>query len=181
MQNYKAIAKQLQQELNSLNLSGITACIDQLEKILQKNIAIDEIKLENNETLEFVDINEKIKDIIFSAYLEYHVKTGAGNPEHNVKVYLDDKRSTIDGYIRAFWPSQVEEYIKMLNVSEISLDHDLGNDDIGTGYDVVCFIEENVYFNKDFNVPVLKTHTDNSSARDKMQRGIKQILQMKNN
>ncbi|WP_439037769.1 cyclic-phosphate processing receiver domain-containing protein [Agarivorans sp. QJM3NY_25] len=32
--------------------------------------------------------------------------------------------------------------LKTGEVTEISLDHDLGNDDHGTGYDVVLWIEE---------------------------------------
>ncbi|MBM25474.1 MAG: hypothetical protein CL760_07305 [Chloroflexi bacterium] len=107
------------------------------------------------------------------------MKTRGNENWKPLKVYLDDKRNTPDGYFRVFWPSQMTQILEEFEVEEVSLDHDLGDDDIGTGYEVVCYIEEKVYFNKDYVVPVMKTHTDNSSARDKMQRGINQILNMK--
>jgi len=59
-------------------------------------------------------------------------------------------------------------------VVEISLDHDLGNDERGTGYDVVLWIEEQV-ITKGFQPPVIKVHSANASARQKMQLGIENI------
>lgn len=61
-----------------------------------------------------------------------------------MKVYLDDERQAPEGWYRVYWP---EEAIALLNkgdVTEISLDHDLGDDAHGTGYDVVLWIEEAV-------------------------------------
>jgi len=61
-----------------------------------------------------------------------------------MKVYLDDERETPEGWVRVYWP---DEAIKLLSdgvVTEISLDHDLGDDTRGTGYDVVLWIEEAV-------------------------------------
>ncbi len=66
------------------------------------------------------------------------------------------------------------DLLKAGNVSEISLDHDLGDDDRGTGYDVVLWIEEAV-FTKGFKPPAIKVHSANSSAREKMERGIRKI------
>ena len=59
-------------------------------------------------------------------------------------------------------------------MSEISLDHDLGDDDRGTGYDVVLWLEEAVVLNG-FIPPKMKVHSANSSARQKMEAGIKSI------
>ncbi|MBF4323163.1 cyclic-phosphate processing receiver domain-containing protein, partial [Vibrio anguillarum] len=61
-----------------------------------------------------------------------------------MKVYLDDERDTPEGWVRSYWPEEVIELLKSGNVTEISLDHDLGDDDHGTGYDVVLWIEEAV-------------------------------------
>ncbi|MBF4333332.1 hypothetical protein EAY29_24230, partial [Vibrio anguillarum] len=60
------------------------------------------------------------------------------------------------------------------NVTEISLDHDLGDDDHGTGYDVVLWIEEAV-ITRGFVPPIMKVHSANSSARMKMELGIQNI------
>ena len=62
-------------------------------------------------------------------------------------------------------------------MTEISLDHDLGNDDRGTGYDVVLWIEEQVALHG-FAPPAMKVHSANVSARTKMENGIRAIEAM---
>lgn len=91
-----------------------------------------------------------------------------------MKVYLDDERETPEGWVRVYWPEEAIEMLKTGNVTELSLDHDLGNDDHGTGYDVVLWIEEAVIVNN-FKPPIIKVHSANSSARHKMELGIKNI------
>lgn len=92
-----------------------------------------------------------------------------------IKVYLDDERKTPAGWVRAFWPDEVIEYLKSGNVSDISLDHDLGDDDRGTGYDVLLWIEEQVHSNSEFVLPNINVHSANSSAVDKMLRAVASI------
>ena len=98
-----------------------------------------------------------------------------------MKIFLDDERQTPDGWVRCFWPDQVIELLINNNVSIISLDHDLGNDDRGTGYDVVLWIEEQVIFNK-YTPPKIIVHSANISAKKKMLAGIESInkLHLKN-
>jgi len=91
-----------------------------------------------------------------------------------MKVYLDDERDTPEGWRRVYWPDEAIELLKTGEVEEISLDHDLGDDERGTGYDVVLWIEEAV-FTTDFVPPKIRVHSANSSARDKMERGIRAI------
>ena len=93
-----------------------------------------------------------------------------------MKVYLDDERETPDGWVRVYWPNEAIELLKDGSVEEISLDHDLGDDDRGTGYDVVLWIENAVY-TKSFTPPKIGVHSANSSARQKMELGIKSIEQ----
>ncbi|CAM4150764.1 cyclic-phosphate processing receiver domain-containing protein [Vibrio agarivorans] len=91
-----------------------------------------------------------------------------------MKVYLDDERQAPEGWYRVYWP---EEAIALLNkgdVTEISLDHDLGDDAHGTGYDVVLWIEEAVAL-RGFKPPIIHVHSANSSARYKMSLGIANI------
>lgn len=92
-----------------------------------------------------------------------------------MKIYLDDERPTPVGYHRCYWPQEVIELLQSKNVTEVSLDHDLGDDERGTGYDVILWIEEQVHLHN-FNPPILKIHSANSSARQKMQNGINSIL-----
>jgi len=59
-------------------------------------------------------------------------------------------------------------------VEELSLDHDLGDDAHGTGYDVVLWIEEAVV-TSGFRPPRIRVHSANASARSKMIAGIDSI------
>ena len=91
-----------------------------------------------------------------------------------MKIYLDDERETPEGWLRVYWPEEAIELLKTGKVKEISLDHDLGDDNRGTGYDVVLWIEEAV-ITKAFNPPVIRVHSANLSAREKMELGIESI------
>ncbi|MYM57888.1 hypothetical protein GTG28_01505 [Vibrio sp. OCN044] len=94
-----------------------------------------------------------------------------------MKVYLDDERQTPDGWYRVYWPDEAIALLKQGNVTEISLDHDLGDDEHGTGYDVVLWIEEAVA-TQGFRPPVIRVHSANSSARQKMESGISNIKRL---
>ncbi|WP_350029165.1 cyclic-phosphate processing receiver domain-containing protein [Caballeronia sp. ATUFL_F1_KS39] len=59
-------------------------------------------------------------------------------------------------------------------VDELSLDHDLGDDARGTGYDVILWIEEAVALHG-FAPPKIAVHSANSSATLKMRAGIATI------
>ena len=91
-----------------------------------------------------------------------------------MKIYLNDERNEPTYWVRAYWPNEVIELIKTGNVTEVSLDHDLGDDERGTGYDVILWIEENVFANG-LKPPKIKVHLANSAARIKMELGIKSI------
>jgi len=92
-----------------------------------------------------------------------------------MKIFLDDERKTPKGWIRVYWPNEAIEFLKTGKVTEISLDHDLGDDEKGTGYDVILWIEEEVVYNG-FNPPKIIVHSANVSARRKMELGIKNII-----
>ena len=92
-----------------------------------------------------------------------------------MKVYLDDVRPIPDGWSGARWPNEVIDLLKTGEVTHISLDHDLGDDDRGTGYDVLLWIEEQVYTNN-FKPPEMFVHSSNSSAVAKMKSAINTIM-----
>ncbi|MEH8188121.1 hypothetical protein Q7I35_20510 [Aeromonas allosaccharophila] len=91
-----------------------------------------------------------------------------------MKLYLDDERKTPVGWVRVFWPEEAIAWLKTEMVTEISLDHDLGDDDRGTGYDVILWIENEVMTNN-FIPPQINIHSANVSARIKMELGIMAI------
>ncbi|GJH29245.1 cyclic-phosphate processing receiver domain-containing protein [Caballeronia novacaledonica] len=61
-----------------------------------------------------------------------------------MKVFLDDERVTPDGWTRVHWPHEAIRLLELGTVEEISLDQDLGDDERGTGYDVILWVEEAV-------------------------------------
>lgn len=91
-----------------------------------------------------------------------------------MKVFLDDERKTPSGWHRTYWPDETIALLESRSVLELSLDHDLGDDNRGTGYDVVLWIEEQVA-NSNFDPPSIRVHSANSSARVKMEMGIENI------
>lgn len=51
-----------------------------------------------------------------------------------MKIFLDDFRSTPDGWVRTYTPKETIELRKSCQVEALILDHDLGDDEgIGTG------------------------------------------------
>ncbi len=91
-----------------------------------------------------------------------------------MRVYLDDERPTPDGWVSARWPGEVIQLLETGEVAEVSLDHDLGDDDRGTGYDVVLWIEEAVVL-RGFSPPQIRVHSANAAARSRMLAGIEAI------
>ena len=91
-----------------------------------------------------------------------------------MKVFLDDERTTPEGWERVYWPDEAVALLKTELVSEISLDHDLGDDARGTGYVVVLWIEEAVRL-RGFVPPRMQVHSANPAARTRMLAGIAAI------
>ncbi len=94
-----------------------------------------------------------------------------------MRVFLDDERQTPEGWVRVWWPDETIALLEGGEVIELSLDHDLGDDARGTGYDVVLWIEEAVA-TLGFKPPVMRVHSANSSARAKMEAGIAAIAKL---
>lgn len=95
-----------------------------------------------------------------------------------MKVYLDDVREAPSGWRRVFWPDEAIALLKSGGVTEISLDHDLGDDARGTGYDVIRWIEEAVV-TRQFVAPKITIHSANPVGRDRMLSGIAAIERSK--
>jgi hypothetical protein len=91
-----------------------------------------------------------------------------------MRVFLDDERRTPEGWVRAFWPDEVVDLLKTGEVTELSLDHDLGDDARGTGYTVLLWLEEQVMVHG-MTPPKLTVHSANTSARQKMEAAIRVI------
>lgn len=91
-----------------------------------------------------------------------------------LRVFLDDERPTPEGWVRTYWPDEVIALLESGRVVELSLDHDLGDDERGTGYDVILWLEEAVVL-RGFSPPKVHVHSANAVARLRMQAGIEAI------
>lgn len=91
-----------------------------------------------------------------------------------MRIYLDDERPAPQGWIRVRWPDEAIALLETGDVAELSLDHDLGDDQRGTGYDVLLWIEERVV-RDGFIPPILHVHSANPAARLRMQAAIAAI------
>lgn len=98
----------------------------------------------------------------------------AASTKPRIKVFLDDERSAPHGWVQVRWPDDAIALLKTGNVDEISLDHDLGDDSHGTGYDVIVWIEEAVALTA-FEPPKIIVHSANPSAAERMKAGITSI------
>ena len=94
-----------------------------------------------------------------------------------MKVWLDDVRPAPEGWVHVLWPQEAIKLLEKGNVTFISLDHDLGDDRRGTGYDVLLWIEEAVVI-QGFKPPVITVHSANVSAKQKMLSAINKINQL---
>jgi hypothetical protein len=97
-----------------------------------------------------------------------------------MNIYLDDERKTPDGFVRCYWPEEVKKLVLENEVDTVSLDHDLGNDEIGTGYTFVKWLEEYSYNNPDFKLPnKIIVHSQNPVGAKKMRATIERIYYRK--
>jgi Cyclic-phosphate processing Receiver domain len=95
-----------------------------------------------------------------------------------MKVWLDDRRAPHPDPETWIWvktPAEAIELLRTGEVTELSLDHDLGLLDGErelTGYDVVPWIEEAPATQGFVPPETIRVHSSNSSAGPKMERGI---------
>lgn len=101
-------------------------------------------------------------------------------------VYLDDERTTPDGWERVYTAAEAIKRLEAQDVDIMSLDHDLswlhyGRDysDGQTGYDVLLWLVERVGNDPSFRVPELRVHSFNSDRVPKMLGVIRRIEKIK--
>jgi len=101
-----------------------------------------------------------------------------------MKIWLDDNRdpaewlphqrwwhkdpaATLDGWV---WVRTAPDAIALLEaggVTELSLDHDLGDErQVGSGYDVLLWIEERAATDDAYTPPLIHVHSSNIVARE---------------
>lgn len=95
-----------------------------------------------------------------------------------MKLYLDDLREPkTTGWLIARDVETALELFKTGLVTEMSLDHDLG-DNVPTGYDFLNKVEELV-LTKGYNFPKCNVHSANPVGVAKMQQAIRYLNEKK--
>lgn len=106
----------------------------------------------------------------------------SGKPERYkgaaMRIYLDDTRDAPQGWVRAYWPREVIKLLQHNEVAVISLDHDLGDDKRGTGYDVLAWIEEQVFLHGWTPPAQIIVHSANGPAKERMLAAIAAITRL---
>ncbi len=92
-----------------------------------------------------------------------------------MKVFLDDERTAPDGWVQVRWPEEAIALLKGGEVEALSLDHDLGDDERGTGYTVLLWLEDQVLVHGMRPPKEISVHSANTSARQKMEAAIQAI------
>jgi len=90
-------------------------------------------------------------------------------------LWLDDERTPPSK--DWVWVKTAPNAIRALRTAHfkiISLDHDLGVN-AGTGYDVLKYLEAEVFQNPDYRAPEIRIHTANSVARKRMVQAVESI------
>ena len=91
-----------------------------------------------------------------------------------MKVYLDDVREAPDGWFRTLTAAATIRILEGGRVTHLSLDHDLGPEENGTGYDVLLWLEDQVY-TQGFTPPKIWIHSANCGAWNKMEQAVENI------
>ena len=95
-----------------------------------------------------------------------------------MKVYLDDERVAPAGWIQVRWPDEAIKLLQAGAVTHLSLDHDLGDDQRGTGYDVLLWIEHEVALCRFIPPASIEVHSANPAGRKRMLAAIESILKI---
>lgn len=96
-----------------------------------------------------------------------------------MKLYVDDIRIAPEGWVQAWNAREAVNFLQTREVTHLSLDHDLGDPDEDTGYDIMCWIEIQVY-HEDFPLPEITFHTANPKGRENMQAALDAIKRRQN-
>jgi hypothetical protein len=88
-----------------------------------------------------------------------------------IKVYMDDERVTPEGWFRTYTVEQTIEQLETRQVTHLSLDNDLG-EGLKEGWTVVDWLEETVYNDVSFPIPVVTIHSANASRVQYMKQAL---------
>jgi hypothetical protein len=98
-----------------------------------------------------------------------------------MKLFIDDLRSPPDSSWHVVKTAEeAMEFITKNKVDEISFDHDLGDPDALTGYDVAKWLEEQVYTDQLEAPKKMYVHSANPVGAKRIKQAIQSIERYKN-
>jgi hypothetical protein len=92
-----------------------------------------------------------------------------------MKLYLDDERPSPPGWTQCHTAHEAIQLLETRFVTHLSLDHDLGPPEAGTGYDVCLWIEERVHTTS-YSPPIVTIHSANPVGRQKMKAALRNVI-----
>ena len=102
-----------------------------------------------------------------------------------MKLYLDDTRSTPDGWERTYTVEETISKLETRTVTHLSVDNDLGSLDYKTeGFNVLNWLERTIYEDPTFPIPEITIHSSNSGRKPTMiltVRSIEKVRQQREN
>lgn len=97
-----------------------------------------------------------------------------------MKVFMDDERQTPEGWTRTYNVEETKTLLLTRQVTHLSLDNDLGSEDPKTeGYNVLNWLEEQVFDDSTFPIPEMQVHSSNASRAQSMRLAIKKLEQIR--
>jgi len=100
-----------------------------------------------------------------------------------MKVYLDDERQTPEGWIRVYTVQECLVLLQTRKCTHVSFDNDLGENQ-PQGFKALDALEEMVYEDPTFPVPIITVHSSNPARVQSMQQTaikLEVIRQQQNN
>jgi hypothetical protein len=91
-----------------------------------------------------------------------------------MRIYMDDARTTPTGWDRTYTVEETIAKLETRQVTDLSLDNDLGEGQ-QEGYKVLDWLEETVYFDMTFPIPMVTVHSSNASRVEYMHRVLSSI------
>ena len=118
------------------------------------------------------DGEREIKKILVDPNRQLSIFGKLAQQNEGFRIWLDDERPMPDGYdAHLKTASEAIELIRQGKVSAISLDHDLGSPENGTGYEVAKFIEEGAFLGS-INPIDVRVHSANPVGSSNIKKSI---------
>lgn len=97
-----------------------------------------------------------------------------------MKIFLDDERPTPAGWVRTYSVEETISYLQTKLITHLSVDNDLGSlDSITEGFNVLNWLEAQVFNDPSFPVPEITVHSNNAARVQSMLATIKSIKRLK--